>query len=82
MMTPLQIQMMLHYYAQSTPYAHNEPDHAHSPAVIEQRDALIDVGLLETWIHTEAGYCCTKRGRVYVALLCAMGLPVEKWVLP
>ena len=80
-MTPLQIQMMLHYYAQSTPYAHNEPDHAHSPAVIEQRDALIDVGLLETWIHTEAGYRCTERGKAYVDFLCATELPGVKWGL-
>ena len=81
MMTPLQIQMMLHYYAQSTPYARNEPAHAQSPAVIKQRNALINVGLLKTWIHTEAGYRCTERGKAYVEFLRAMELPVVKWGL-
>ncbi len=74
-MTPLQIQMMLHYYAIVTPYARNEPAHAGSPAVFSQRNALVRMGLLEQTLTRESGYMPTKRGLRYVTALKAMPIP-------
>lgn len=60
-MTPLMIQMMLHYYAICKPYASNDPAHANSIAVSQQRYRLYKLGLLipgdgpSGWYPTKAG---------------------------
>lgn len=81
-MTPLQIKMMLHYYCSPTPYAKYEPHHAHSEAVFDQRANLMDEGLLVPVDSAMASYECTEKGKAYVSALCAMPLPIAKWVIP
>jgi hypothetical protein len=81
-MTPLQIQMMLHYYALVGPYAGDDYRHANSPAVLSQRTELMVLGLLDTDGSRPSGYCVTDRGRAYVLALCDMPLPVKTWVMP
>lgn len=81
-MTPLQIRMMLHYYAIAEPYAADDPRHGHSAAVFEQRQSLVDASLIETDEHSGSGYKATDRGVAYVEALCALPLPIKKWVMP
>lgn len=69
-MTPLQIQMMLHYYAIAEPYAMRQPEHAGSRSVIDQRMKLINLGLLSVVPETPSGYRPTELGREYVDRLC------------
>lgn len=80
-MTPLQITMMLHYYACGSVYAKHEPEHAGSAAVREQRAALISSDLLEPDDSRESGYRVTGRGAAYVEGLKNMQLPVCRWVI-
>lgn len=80
-MTPLQIKMMLHYHHIAEPYALHEPEHANSSAVRTQRNELCSEGLLQK-VDTEIGWKTTIRGNAYVDFLCAMPLPVCKWMLP
>lgn len=65
-MTPLQIKMMLHYYAIAEPYGAQDPRHAESETVKEQRRILIEAGLLEPRPHTASLFGCTERGLAYV----------------
>lgn len=78
-MTPLQIRMMLHYYAIAK-YGERDHLHANSPAVFEQRGYLIRDGLIEADETSGSGYRATDRGVAYVELLCQMPLPIQKWV--
>ena len=81
-MTPLQIKMVLHYYAIAEPYALLDPAHAKSAAVCAQRALLCSDGLIEATAEAQSGYRITPRGEAYVDALCAMPLPVSKWVMP
>lgn len=83
-MTPLQIKMLLHYYSIAEPYAVNDPAHACSPAVSEQRSLLVRDGLIEytAGAYPPGCYKATPRGEAYIKALCAMPLPVCKWVQP
>lgn len=81
-MTPLQIFMMLHYYAIAEPYALRHPEHAESPAVREQRVLLISDGLLSREHGDVRGYRVTERGKAYVETLMAVQVPICKWVQP
>ncbi|MPZ19536.1 MAG: hypothetical protein GEV06_16690 [Luteitalea sp.] len=78
-MTPLQIQMMLHYFAIAAPYAERDPAHAFSPAVVGQRGDLIRSGLLRV-DDSPSGYEVTARGRAYVEALKRVPLPGQQWV--
>lgn len=80
-MTPLQIQMMLHYYAICEPYAADRPAHAGSLAVISQRDQLCNIGMLQSEV-SDSGFSVTEKGRAYVEAVCAVQIPVCKWVQP
>jgi hypothetical protein len=81
-MTPLQIQMMLHYYAIAEPYACRQPEHAHSGATKDQRLQLIAWDLLEFTPDKPSSYTPTEKGVAYVQALCDMPLPIKKWVMP
>jgi hypothetical protein len=81
-MTPLQIGLMLHYYTTPRPYAEHEPAHANSGAVCEQRLALYHAGMLETHSGAVSGYRVTEKGEAYVKALCAVQVPICKWVQP
>lgn len=81
-MTPLQIQMMLHYYAIARPYAVSDPDHARSPAVLAQRCELMSRGLIAEVLAEPSGFQVTNKGRAYIDALLAVRDPVCKWVQP
>lgn len=81
-MTPLQIKMVLHYYAIAEPYALLDPAHANSDAVCTQRALLCSDGLIEAIAGSPSGYRITPRGEAYVDAVCATPLPVSKWVIP
>jgi hypothetical protein len=74
-MSPLHIQLAIHYLTLNTPYAEHEPEHANSPAVREFTQQLIDAGLL-----TE-NYKATKGLSVYVDALCKVPLPIQRWIM-
>lgn len=76
-MTPLQLQMILHYHTRTTPYAAHEPEHAGSEGVRSQRQLLIDDGLLK-W-HSGFSFSLTAKGIAFIDALCAMPLPRESW---
>lgn len=81
-MTPLQIMMMLHYYsAIAAPYARDDLSHAESTAVVAQRQQLIGLDMLAEDECAKAGYRVTERGAAYVEALCAVQLPIKKWVV-
>lgn len=79
--TPLEIQMMLHYYAIAEPYACREPLHAGSRAVSEQRGRLLRLGMLEAADMDEwpSGYRVTEKGLVYVKALQSVSEPTARW---
>jgi hypothetical protein len=71
MTTVLQIKLMLHYYAINEPYAMRNQAHANSEAVSEQRQILIDCGMLIP-AEVPSGFKCSKAGDDYVARLKAV----------
>ena len=81
-MTPLQLQMLLHYYTRPTPYAEHEPLHARSFAVKEQREELERLGLLEVCHQFDGGYGVTDRGIAYIEGLKSLPLPEKHWIIP
>lgn len=81
-MTPLQIQMMLHYYTRNEPYAVREPAHANSGAVHTQRLCLITDEMLTTDPTSDSCFKVTERGHAYVDALMGLPLPIKKWVMP
>ncbi len=70
-MTILQIQIMLHYYAISEPYAMRDPAHANSEAVHKQRYQLYAWGLIAP-DKGPSGWHTTELGQDYVEALKAM----------
>lgn len=80
-MTPLHIQLMLHYYAVAEPYAKNDLEHATSRAVSDYTKELLEYGLIVKDVGP-SGFKSTDRGNAYVQMLCNLPLPVCKWVAP
>ena len=83
-MTPLQVRMMLHFYTTPVPYAQENPPHANSQAVIDQRACLHHHGLIEAANNFDGspGWRCTDRGKAYIEAVCAVQVPICKWVQP
>jgi len=83
-MTPLHLQMLLHYYAIAEPYAKNDPLHAESRAVSRYRDQLVSLKLIHEDPTSGSGYSCTERGFAYVEALKALPLPevFTEWKIP
>lgn len=81
--TPLEIKMLLHYYAIAAPFKSpywpsikNDPD---PPAVVEQRQRLIDDGYIKSDESWPAFYRTTEKGNAIVALICNPPDPIEVW---
>jgi len=91
-MSPLKIKMLLHYYAHVMDYR-DEVDTAHacSPAVSE---AIVDFLRSDLIVEKnpgwagqdrksrEAQYRVTDKGMAMVEHLCAVQIPICKWVQP
>lgn len=82
-MTPLHIQIMLHYYCRTDPYAQKEPEHAKSPAVKHYISQLLLADML-TPSNCENVFVVTEKGKAYIDALKAVKEPVGKtiWVQP
>lgn len=77
-MTPLQIEILLHYHC--CPGDYRDGDFA-APAVREAIDGFRDAGLLKDSGQGRI-YEPTDGVRAYVDALCAVPLPVLQWVVP
>ncbi len=78
-MTPLHIQLLLHYYAVAEPYAKGTP-HGDSGAVKEYREQLIRRGLLFVDAGGASGYRTTLIGDMLVKAITSIeivGLDLE-----
>lgn len=91
-MTPLLIEIVLHYHCRADDYRGGDYS---APAVREGIDWLRDEArLIEfvpedarslsrgTWGYIPAAYRLTERGKTYVEALQSMPLPVQVWVMP
>ena len=88
-MSPLAIEIMLHYYVTAaTDYGCDKgggmcPSNA--PAVISTINDLLGQKLLDAVMHevgSKALWAITERGTAYVKFLCDMPLPINRWVMP
>jgi len=76
-MTPLIIDMILHYH--TTPGDYRDGDFS-APAVREAINLMRDEwGLIENGCGR---YKPTDRLHAYVAKLCSIGLPEQRWIYP
>ena len=81
-MSPLHLQILLHYYAIAEPYAANNPGHANSLAVKAYTQDLIDKNLILADATSGSGYRVTERGEFFVSHICSLPLPVSGWRMP
>jgi hypothetical protein len=81
--TPLGIEIMLHYYCRADDYPRQE-----FPAVGTELANLVGAGVLARGPHPKlrdhepTRFHLTEGGEVYVEALKAVPLPVRKWVMP
>jgi hypothetical protein len=73
-MTPLHLQILLHYYTIAEPYAKNDPAHANSKATIDCTQQLIRFGLIYADPKGLSGYQVTTCGEAFIARL--LGTPI------
>ena len=83
-MSPLEIEILLHYYCCPTDYRDGDFS---APAVQDAIERFRDeINLLEPTqsmdVYHDPHYRITERGRVFVEALCNMPLPVKTWVMP
>ena len=80
-MTPLEIDIMLHYYARADDYRQGDFD---APAVRQAIDIFRGpLNLLEpAEDKSYANYRITERGKVFVQALMNVPLPVQTWAMP
>ncbi len=81
-MSPLQIEIMLHYHTRLGDYRDGDFD---APAVRDAMEDFVTVGLLrrtDNPIPATPIYEATEATHVYVKALCAVPLPVKRWVMP
>ena len=84
-MTPLEIEILLHYYTRSNDYRDGDFSF---PAVRETLDCFReDLNLIEYWpeddnTRPDQTYRLTERGRIYAEALKAVPLPIQIWVMP
>jgi len=76
-MTPLLIEMILHYHA--TPGDYRDGDFS-APAVREAIDWMREESLIV--YKKEGGYQATERLHAYVEKICSIDLPIKKWIYP
>jgi len=75
--TPLHLQIMLHYYCSPIPYSADNPTHAYSQAVTEYTAELIKNDLLaegNEHLNSTSGYHTTQAGRIWIDMILASAL--------
>lgn len=81
-MTPLQIEIMLHYYSHGGDFRNRDFS---SPSVHEAVDFFLGIEMLAKTdfdAATKPYLRITPKGTVFVDALCAVPLPVKQWVIP
>jgi len=79
-MTPLEIDILLHYYCRAVDYRDGDFS---APAVRSAIDMFRgELELLKPCDEGGKTYQLTARGLVYVQALQNVPLPVQKWVMP
>ena len=83
-MTPLHIQLAIHYYAIAERYAKDNPGHARSPAVRQYTRELVAAGMIVPDPAEPSGYRATAGLRMYVEALKSVPLPTLglQWSMP
>ena len=82
-MSPLEIEILLHYYRLPTDYRGGD----FTPEVKNAIELLRDEYNLLELTHSMDEFCVphytiTERGSVFVEALCNMPLPIKMWVMP
>lgn len=82
-MTPLQVTMLMHYYAICAPYSEHNTAHAESEAVYRQRNNLVARGLIEVALEP-SGYRVTDKGKCLIKHICELPNPISttEWRMP
>ena len=73
-LTPLHIEIMLHYACTSSPFPR-----LGAPACAEYAQQLYVEGLL---MDDGAGFKATDKGKAWIHYLCEVPFPIQQWVLP
>lgn len=77
-MTPLKLQILLHYYAMATDYRDGDLS---APAVAEAVQDFLAGDMLQRGENSwGAAYSITERGRAHVENLCRLPFPILRWV--
>jgi len=74
-MTPLHIELMIHYYAHCEPTYNPE-----APAVKEYTLDLLKEGLIDESATSGSGYVSTDKGKAFVEKICETPIPVQTWI--
>ncbi len=82
-MTPLEIEIILHYYARANDYRDGDIS---APSVRETIDRFLEdediLGSYPPCPESPRKYHLTERGRIFVEALCALPLPEKHRVMP
>jgi len=80
-MTPLEIEILMHYYTRGLDYRNGDFT---GPAVRDAIDRFVDLGLLYAGEDTEGPEYIGNRKAlaVYVNAICSVPLPVLTWAIP
>lgn len=82
-MTPIEIDILLHYYVSPEEYRNGDIG---APAVLDALKKFVSRGLIvKRTVPNEYGALYEGNSaalKVYVETLCAVPLPVQKWVMP
>lgn len=80
-MTPLQIEILLHYYTTPTDYRDGD---FFAPSVREAIDDFRKLNILVNSVKSGVNYALSEGGQRYVERLCSVPLPQIKecWVFP
>ena len=82
-LTPLHLQILLHYHVSPEPYSKDNKMHRDAPATVAYTGHLIERGLIKPLPDAEwpNGFGTTDRGRVLAAHLCETLLPRAHWIV-
>lgn len=76
-MSPLEIEIILHYHCCQSDYRDTE-----SPAAREAFRKLVDANILQFWNKYGLKYVANKIAtQLYVDAICAVPLPIQKWIM-
>lgn len=79
-MTPLEIDMLVHYYTRPTEYG-NKDDNYDAPAVKASLSWMVSADLLKRQ-ELDGTYKITEKGKAYVDAFRNLPLPEKHWIVP